>query len=89
MEVVGREKFDKPRYLSREVRRFAARELVQAAVTEHIRVCRDPGDDIFLELAVSGHADVIISGDKDLLALDPFRGISIVTPLDFLQQLTG
>ena len=45
----------------------------------------DPKDDKFLELAVNGHADLIISGDADLLALNPFRGIPIVTPADFVQ----
>ena len=62
---------------------MASAELV--AVTEQIAVCRDPTDDMFLELAVSGRADLILSGDNDLLALDPFRGIPIVTPATFLQ----
>jgi uncharacterized protein len=44
----------------------------------------DPKDDKFLELAVNGHADLIISGDADLLALDPFRGVPIVTPAAFV-----
>ena len=49
-----------------------------------INVCRDPEDDKFLELAVDGHADYIVSGDKDLLALHPFQGIPIITPATFL-----
>ena len=53
-------------------------------ITESIRVCRDPRDDQVLELAVCGRADRIITGDADLLTLDPFRGIRIVTPTDFL-----
>ena len=55
------------------------------AVTERIAACRDPTDDKFLELAVNGKADVIVSGDADLLALGPFRGIPIVTPAAFVQ----
>jgi predicted nucleic acid-binding protein len=39
----------------------------------------------FLELAVSGHADCILTGDADLLVLNPFRGISIVNPATFVQ----
>jgi putative PIN family toxin of toxin-antitoxin system len=62
---------------------LAAAELV--AITERITACRDPKDDKFLELAVNGHADLIVSGDTDLLALNPFRGIPIVTPADFVQ----
>src|SRR5882762_6840531 len=62
---------------------MAAAELVQ--IGERITACRDPKDDKFLELAVNGHADLIISGDADLLALNPFRGIPIVTPTAFVR----
>jgi uncharacterized protein len=62
---------------------MAAAELV--TVTERIAACRDPTDDKFLELAVNGHADLIVSGDGDLLALNPFRDIPIVTPAVFVQ----
>lgn len=55
-------------------------------VTEHVEECRDPDDDKFLELAVSGNADVIISGDNDLRALNPFRGIPILSPDAFLES---
>jgi predicted nucleic acid-binding protein len=48
-------------------------------------VCRDPTDDKFLELAVNGQADVIVSGDADLLVLSPFRKIPIIAPAAFLQ----
>jgi uncharacterized protein len=54
------------------------------AITERIVACRDPTDDKFLELAVNGRADMIVTGDADLLALDPFRGIPIVTPAAFV-----
>lgn len=53
-------------------------------VDVEIAACRDPKDDKFLSLAVSGAATHIITGDQDLLALDPFQGIRIVTPQDFL-----
>ncbi len=53
--------------------------------TEGVRACRDARDDKFLELAVSGCASCIITGDADLLALHPFRGMTIVTPAQFLQ----
>jgi hypothetical protein len=60
------------------------KELTEAAepveITERIVACRDPTDDKFLELAVNGHADLIVTGDGDLLALNPFRDIPIVTP---------
>ena len=41
-------------------------------------------DNMVLELAVSGGADFIVTGDQDLLVLDPFQGIRIVTPEAFL-----
>ena len=63
---------------------LASAELV--SITERIITCRDPKDDKFLELAVNGHADLIVSGDADLLTLDPFRGIPIVTPAAFVQR---
>ena len=49
-----------------------------------IRACRDPKDDKFLELAVDGRANAIVTRDNDLLALHPFRGIPILTPADYL-----
>ena len=58
-------------------------ELVDA--TERVHVCRDPEDNRILELAVNGDAGVIVTGDKDLLVLDPFRGVRIVTPAEFLK----
>ena len=51
-----------------------------------ISECRDPKDNKFLELAVAGKADCIVTGDKDLLVLNPFRGTKIISPIDFLIQ---
>jgi predicted nucleic acid-binding protein len=56
-------------------------------ITERIAGCRGPTDDKFLELTVNGHADLIVTGDRDLLALNPFRGIPIVTPAAFVQGI--
>jgi predicted nucleic acid-binding protein len=49
-------------------------------------VCRDPKDDFILECAVLGNADVIVTGDKDLLALGEYEGIRIVTPRQYLDM---
>ncbi|QNI32510.1 putative toxin-antitoxin system toxin component, PIN family [Alloacidobacterium dinghuense] len=51
-----------------------------------ISVCRDPKDNKFLSLAVTGRATHIITGDADLLVLHPFRGIPILTPSQFLEK---
>ena len=58
-------------------------------ITETITACRDPKDDKFLELAVSGQANLIISSDNDLLVLHPFRGIFILKPVAFLDTVTS
>jgi len=52
-----------------------------------ITVCRDPKDDIVLEVAVAGQADFIVTGDNDLLVLHPFEGIPIVGSAEFLKTL--
>ena len=62
---------------------MATAELVE--ITERITACRDPKDDKFLELAVNGRADLIVTGDGDLLVLNPFRDIPIVTPAAFVK----
>ena len=52
-----------------------------------IQACRDPKDDVLLEVAVAGRADFIVTGDDDLLVLHPFKGIPIVGPAAFLDAL--
>ena len=49
-----------------------------------VDACWDADDNKFLSLAISGEADCLISGDKDLKVLHPFEGIPIHTPADFL-----
>jgi putative PIN family toxin of toxin-antitoxin system len=60
---------------------FADAEMV--TITETFAICRDPADDKFLELAVNGRAELIVSGDDDLLVLGSVRGIPIMTPARF------
>jgi uncharacterized protein len=81
-DVFRRTKFDK--YVGEEKRLEFLSALVRDAelveVTEVVQECRDPKDDKFLSLAVSGKASHVVSGDSDLLDLHPFRGIAVVTP---------
>ena len=56
--------------------------------TQRITACRDPEDDALLECALDGRADVLMTGDKDLLALTPFRGLRILRPSEFLRLLS-
>ena len=61
--------------------------LVQiVTILQTFHASRDPNDDKFLDVAVNGRADVIVTGDGDLLALHPFRGIAILTPAAYLDR---
>ena len=51
------------------------------------RVCRDKNNDVVLATALAGKADVIVTGDNDLLVLKTFRGIRILSPRKFLELL--
>lgn len=53
-------------------------------ITECVNDCRDARDNKFLELAASGNASIIITGDADLLTLHPWRNVAILTPRQFL-----
>ena len=87
-EVLSRGKFDK--YVSREDRQHFLRLLGGIArvvpVTRQIVACRDPKDDKFLDVALNGEAQLILSGDQDLLELHPFHGVEILRPADFLER---
>lgn len=50
-------------------------------------VCRDPDDDAVLALAMAAQADLVISGDDDLLCLSSFEGIPVLTPAQALQRV--
>jgi len=88
-DVLARPKLD--HYLTLKMRQEFLLELGEIAelvpVIQRIRACRDSRDDKFLELAVNGEADLIVTGDRDLLALNPFRGISIESPAEYLAKL--
>ncbi|MFN5474522.1 MAG: putative toxin-antitoxin system toxin component, PIN family [Pseudanabaena sp.] len=85
-DIFNRPKFD--RYSSKQLRNeflndfLAIVENVQ--IVEKIAACRDRKDDKFLELAVNGKANYIITGDQDLLVLNPFQDIEIISVSDYL-----
>jgi putative PIN family toxin of toxin-antitoxin system len=55
-------------------------------IGERVELCRDPRDDKFLELALAGRADFLLTGDADLLALHSFRRTAIITPAAYLDD---
>ena len=88
-EVIGRSKFD--RYLTLAERqqfiRLLARIVEMPAITYRFTDCEDPKDNKFLDLAISGSASVIVTGDSDLLTLHPFHQVRILGPADYLEWI--
>lgn len=87
-DVLARAKFD--RYVSIEDRKSFLQRLSYFAefvpIIQLVHECRDRKDDKFLEVALNGRADVIVTGDEDLLAMNPWRGVAILSPSDYLQR---
>ena len=50
------------------------------------QVCEDPDDDKFLECAISGNSNLIVSGDKHLLKISGYKGIVILSPRNFVEN---
>ncbi|MCD6185324.1 MAG: putative toxin-antitoxin system toxin component, PIN family [Deltaproteobacteria bacterium] len=80
LEVLQRPKFKK--YFSQkditELISLLHFKTEQIKITKHFRDCRDPKDNFLLDLCISGNADYLITGDDDLLVLNPFRGVKII-----------
>ncbi|HBN84625.1 MAG TPA: putative toxin-antitoxin system toxin component, PIN family [Clostridiales bacterium] len=86
--VLQRPKFDKyilPHELSKFISLLSYKTIVPS-IYEKINDCRDEKDNMILEAAVYGNADFIITGDNDLLTLNPYRWIRIVSPATFIKQ---
>lgn len=86
-EVIFRKKFDK--YFLNDAERLAAINNIDANSLFYfpkitVGACRDPKDNKFLELALTARAACIITGDRDLLTLNPFENIPIISAADFL-----
>jgi putative PIN family toxin of toxin-antitoxin system len=87
-EVLARPKF--ARYLTPGRIERILDLLTAAAVivepNEAVTDCRDAKDNKYLELALSAQAEIIVASDSDLLALTPWRGISIITPAEYVDR---
>jgi len=75
-----------------EIRALVEEELLPFAETLRVRrrlavVRRDPEDDKFLECAVAGRAEYLVTGDRDLRELGSYRGITILTVGEFLERM--
>ena len=87
--VLQRPKFDKYIALAQRLHFLAdfARKITVVDSRSVVTDCRDPKDNKFLALALDAGACTIVTGDKDLLVLNPFNGISINTPVEFLANV--
>ena len=88
--VLSRPKFN--RYITLEERQkflLDFSQTVELILTDSFstKECRDPKDNQYLELAVNGQAECLITGDQDLLILNPFRGISILSIWEFMEKI--
>lgn len=87
-EVLNRRKLD--RYVPLKHRQRFLRELSRIAefvpIIQVVRECRDPKDDKFLEVALNGRADAVVTGDSDLLKMNPWRGVAILSPVNYLKE---
>lgn len=76
------------RFLDPELRDDLLDQLISGAVWYEpdvtVTECRDAGDNKYLDLALAAGAAVIVSSDNDLLTLDPWRGVRILRPADYL-----
>ncbi|MCY3622562.1 MAG: putative toxin-antitoxin system toxin component, PIN family [Gammaproteobacteria bacterium] len=85
-DVLAREKFD--RYVSLADREEFLRRVLQVATTfpvlTEVADCRDVDDNELLALALDSESDYILTGDQDLLTMNPWRGIEIISPRAFL-----
>jgi len=87
-DVLAQEKFDRYVTVQQRVRflRLIANVAEFVPIVQPVRECRDPNDDKLLEVALNGRADVIVTGDSDLLAMSPWRGIAILSPVNYLTR---
>jgi putative PIN family toxin of toxin-antitoxin system len=59
---------------------------VRVTIRGTVKACRDPNDDMFLECAARAKAELLIAGDRDLLALGSYRGTRIITPAEYVKH---
>lgn len=87
-EVLNRPKFNLKQETIDKITRYIYQFSEFVVPEEEIRFIEDdPKDDKFLEAAVSGKADFIVSGDSHLLAIKQFRSIPIITGREFIDWL--
>lgn len=90
LEVLRRPKFGLPAEVRDDIGAYLLQNADFVTPTEALHVVPDdPQDDKFIEAAVAGGAELLVSGDRHLLALGNYQDLSIVTARDFLERLAS
>lgn len=99
--LISRETFAEPRAVLKYPKFYLAPDEIQSIIENEILpyfevvrieenikgVCRDPGDDKFIACAISGLADFLLTGDKDLIDLKSYKNVKMIRPAEFLKKL--
>lgn len=91
VKVLRREKFERWRPEAERAKFIEEflRVVTLVAITKIATGCRDATDNMFLSLALSANASIVVSSDPDLLVMSPFDGIAVVDPNGFLERFDG
>ena len=90
LTVLRRPKFGLPAHVIDAIGAYVFQRAEFVTPAEALRVvAADPKDDKFIEAAVAGSVDMIVSGDKHLLSLGAYHAIPIITAHTFLEQLAS
>ncbi len=89
VEVLRRPRFARaiPRQRNDLILTVLRGEAVWFEPSVRVTDCRDPKDDMYLELALAAGAEIIVSSDDDLIVLHPWRGVRILRPADYLSLI--
>lgn len=80
---------DRTKFIALIQERFEILSVDEAAAASLDPPCRDPKDNFILALALAAEADAIVSSDHDLLVLNPWRAIPVLTPAQFVSQFSA
>ncbi len=88
MEVAQRDKLDRfrPREERLTVLAYYQSLVVVVPIVEEVADCRDEKDNKFLSAALAGEVNMLVSSDEDLLVLNPYRGIPVITARQYAEQ---
>lgn len=87
LETTLQEKFEVTPSVANFLKLFRGHVKLVEPLTLPATICRDPDDDVVLGTALAAGADMIVTGDRDLLVLDTYEGILIRSPRQFLESL--